>query len=155
MLEKKLAYPRVEGGIGNGDIEPGSDQISTKIKVNWIACLKLWANNPEKRHCHLSRGLSIPTSSRRINSSSMLNGGGVLEIFFARINRSKVNPFERLAMLALALIGKRLDDPTLIHPAMRTACHHALKLGPQGCQAGDALFHLDQPGAGDLIGRRA
>ena len=55
----------------------------------------------------------------------------------------------------LLAVSQRLDDPALIHPAMRTACHHALKLGLQGCQAGDALFHLDQPGAGDLIGHRA
>jgi hypothetical protein len=41
------------------------------------------------------------------------------------------------------MIGKRLDHPALIHPAMRTACHHALKLGFQGCQTCDALFHFD------------
>jgi hypothetical protein len=57
----------------------------------------------------------------------------------------KNEPFERLGTLALPLIGKRLDDPALIHPAMRTTCNHALKLGLQGCQVGDTLFHLDQP----------
>jgi hypothetical protein len=50
---------------------------------------------------------------------------------------------------------QRLDDTALIHPAMRTACHHALKLDLQGFEAGDALFHLNQPSAGDLIGYRA
>jgi hypothetical protein len=58
-------------------------------------------------------------------------------------------------VLAFAMVRQNFNNPALIDAAMGAARHHPLKFGLQRRQAGNALLNFFQPGAGDLIRRRA
>ena len=58
-------------------------------------------------------------------------------------------------VLAFSMVRQNFDNPALIDGAMGAARHHPLKFGLQRGKAGNALLNVCQPGAGDLIRRRA
>ena len=102
-----------------------------------------------RRSCDIPQGPSGGlTDARQSVDARMVRVGSPSR----RSRRSA--PRSRSAPWATRTVSQRLDDPALIHPAMRTTRHHPLKLGLQCCQASDAVFHFDQPSAGDVIGHR-
>ena len=58
-------------------------------------------------------------------------------------------------VLALSMVREDFNHPALIDRAVGAARYHPLKFGLQRRQAGNALLNVCQPGAGDLIRRRA
>lgn len=58
-------------------------------------------------------------------------------------------------VLALSMVRENFNHPALIDCAMGATRYHPLKFGLQRRKADNALLNVCQPGAGDLIRRRA
>lgn len=55
-------------------------------------------------------------------------------------------------VLALAVIGKDVDDLAALDPPMGATFDHTLQFGLKRLEAGDLLLDLDQLGPGDNVG---
>ena len=60
-----------------------------------------------------------------------------------------------MMMLAVFVVGQRLDYSTLCNLALGASGDHALKFRLERGEAGDSLLDLDQTRAGDAIRSRA